>query len=88
MLDAFVSVLFGQLKPILVGMFTEWSSRTFFCRLEVDKRNKRPKGVKKGVVYFQSCSLKPLDQLEPNFRLEKTNDNDIIVLSIMSHVLI
>jgi hypothetical protein len=28
MLDAFVS---GQLEPILVGMFTEWSSRTFFC---------------------------------------------------------
>jgi hypothetical protein len=33
---------------------------------ELHKRNKKPKGVKKGVVCFQSSSLKPPSQFKPN----------------------
>jgi hypothetical protein len=38
----------------------------FVDRNYIKEKNKRPKGVKKGVVCFESSSQKPLGQLEPN----------------------
>jgi hypothetical protein len=45
---------------------TLFDTISLFLLIEGTKRNKKPDGVKKGVVCFDSSSLKPLGQLVPN----------------------